>query len=99
MAHREVTEKEAMEVAEASREKEWKQPSFLRELFLGNFRLDLIHPYPLPPTEEEERPEFRAFYEAFKELLRQEVDPVAIDATGEYPESWSTACASSAPSA
>ena len=44
----------AAEVAEASRETEWKQPSFLREMFLGNFRLDLIHPYPLPA---EERPE------------------------------------------
>lgn len=82
-----IGEKESMEVAEASREAEWKRPSFLRELFLGDFRLDLVHPYPLAPTEEEERPEFRAFYEAFKEFLRQELDPVAIDVTGEYPES------------
>ncbi len=81
-----VSEAEAMQVAEASREKEWKRPSFLRELFLGNFRLDLIHPYPVPPSEEEERPEFRAFYNAFREFLRDEVDPVEIDATGEYPE-------------
>jgi hypothetical protein len=82
-----VTEKEAMEVAEASRETAWTHPSFLRELFLGNFRLDLVHPFPLAPSEEEERPEFRAFYEAFKEFLRQEMDSVAIDTTGEYPES------------
>ncbi len=82
-----VSEKEAMEVAEASREREWERPSFLRELFLGNFRLDLVHPFPLAPSEEEERPEFRAFYEAFKEFLRQELDSVAIDVTGEYPES------------
>jgi hypothetical protein len=81
-----VSEAEAMEVAEASREKEWRKPSFLRELFLGNFRLDLLHPYPLPPTEEEERPEFRAFYNAFREFLRTEVDSVEIDATGEYPD-------------
>ena len=52
-------------------------PSFLRELFLGNFRLDLIHPYPLPA---EERPEFAAFYDALKAFLRDEVDPVEIDA-------------------
>ena len=81
-----VSEAEAMEVAEASRQKKWKKPSFLREMFLGNFRLDLIHPYPLLPTEEEERPEFRAFYNAFKEFLRDEVDSVEIDTTGEYPE-------------
>ncbi|MFL6194136.1 MAG: acyl-CoA dehydrogenase family protein [Thermoanaerobaculia bacterium] len=78
-----ISEQESRKVAEASRETEWKQPSFLREMFLGNFRLDLIHPYPLPA---EERPEFAAFYNAIKEFLRDQVDPVEIDATGEYPE-------------
>jgi len=78
-----VSEEEARSVAEASREAEWKQPSFLRELFLGNLRLDLVHPYPLV---EEERPEFTAFITAFREFLTHEVDPVAIDETGEYPE-------------
>ena len=78
-----VTEQEAMEVAEASRQTEWQQPSFMREMFLGNFRLDLVHPYPLG---EEERPEFVAFYNAIKEFLRDHVDSDAIDATGEYPE-------------
>jgi len=78
-----VSELESRKVAEASRETEWKQPSFLREMFLGNFRLDLIHPYPLA---EQERPEFTAFYRAMKEFLRDQVDPVEIDVTGEYPE-------------
>jgi alkylation response protein AidB-like acyl-CoA dehydrogenase len=78
-----ISELESRKVAEASRETEWKQPSFLREMFLGNFRLDLIHPYPLPA---EERPEFAAFYNAIKEFLRDEVDPVEIDTTGEYPD-------------
>jgi hypothetical protein len=79
-----VSEQEAMKVAEASRQQEWKQPSFMREMFLGNFRLDLIHPYPL---EEDERPEFTAFYNAIKEFMRDHVDSEAIDVTGEYPES------------
>ena len=35
-----VSERESRKVAEASRETEWKQPSFMREMFLGNFRLD-----------------------------------------------------------
>jgi len=78
-----VSEEESRRVAEASREAEWKQPSFLREAFLGNFRLDLIHPFPLPG---EERPEFVAFFNAFKEFIAKEVDPVAIDTSGEYPE-------------
>ncbi|MGH9360768.1 MAG: acyl-CoA dehydrogenase family protein, partial [Thermoanaerobaculia bacterium] len=79
-----ISELESRKVAEASRQAEWAQPGFMRELFLGNFRLDLLHPYPLPG---EERPEFAAFYRAFKEFLRDHVDPVEIDVTGEYPES------------
>ena len=39
-----ATEQEAREVAEAARETEWTSPSFLKELFGGNLRLDLIHP-------------------------------------------------------
>ncbi|HEX5760477.1 MAG TPA: acyl-CoA dehydrogenase family protein [Thermoanaerobaculia bacterium] len=78
------SELESRKVAEASRQAEWAQPSFMRELFLGNFRLELLHPYPLP---EEERPEFAAFYRAFKEFMRDHVDPDEIDTTGEYPES------------
>ena len=30
-----ATEKEARDVAEAARESEWREPSFVRELFLG----------------------------------------------------------------
>ena len=78
-----ISELESRKVAEASRETEWKQPSFLRELFLGNFRLDLIHPYPLP---EDERPEFAAFHQAMREFLRDQVDSIEIDTTGEYPD-------------
>ncbi len=79
----EVTERESLKVAEASRQQEWHQPSFMRELFLGNFRLDLVHPYPLPGAE---RPEFTAFYDEMKRFLREDVDSVEIDATGEYPD-------------
>ena len=78
-----VSEQESRRVAEASRQTEWKQPSFLRELFLGSLRLELIHPYPEEPAE---RPEFAAFFQAFEEFFRREVDPVEIDTTGEYPE-------------
>ncbi|MEE8137418.1 MAG: acyl-CoA dehydrogenase family protein, partial [Thermoanaerobaculia bacterium] len=70
-------------LAEAARETDWKQPSFMREMFLARFRLDLIHPY---PWQREERPEFESFYRAFTEFVRNEVDSVEIDTTGEYPE-------------
>src|SRR5690242_18746641 len=46
MATTDVSEREARQVAEAAREQDWKLPSFGKELFLGNFRLDLIHPQP-----------------------------------------------------
>jgi alkylation response protein AidB-like acyl-CoA dehydrogenase len=70
------------EVAEAARESEWKGAGFLRELFLGKLDFDLIHPYPLPGAE---RPEFQRFYSELERFLREEVDPVEIDETGEYP--------------
>src|SRR3954454_23565153 len=79
----ETSERESLKVAEASRQAEWKSPSFMRELFLGSLRLDLIHPYPLPGPE---RPEFTAYYEELRRFLRDDVDSVEIDATGEYPE-------------
>ncbi len=70
------------EVAEAARESEWQGAGFLRELFLGKLDLDLIHPYPLVGPD---RPEFARFYSELERFLRDEVDPVEIDETGEYP--------------
>jgi alkylation response protein AidB-like acyl-CoA dehydrogenase len=52
-----VTEKEARAVAEAARETTWTKPSFAKELFLGRFRLDLVHPHPLPDPDEAARGE------------------------------------------
>ncbi|HEX6853280.1 MAG TPA: acyl-CoA dehydrogenase family protein [Candidatus Polarisedimenticolaceae bacterium] len=78
-----VTEQESMRVAEAARQKEWKEPSFLKELFLGDFQLRLIRP--LPDTIKE-RPEFSAYYAKFKTFLEEQVDPVEIDEKGEYPD-------------
>jgi len=40
------SEKDARDVVEAAREAEWKLPSFGKQLFLGDSRLDLIHPQP-----------------------------------------------------
>ncbi len=75
-------ELKAREVAEESREKEWRGASFMKELFLGRLRMDLIDPF---PGGEPTRPEFLEFYEQLKTFLREKVDPVAIDETGEYP--------------
>lgn len=37
---------EAREAAEEARERHWRAPSFVRELFEGSFRLDLVYPFP-----------------------------------------------------
>jgi hypothetical protein len=75
-------ERESLRVAEAARQAEWKEPSFLREIFLGNLRMHLIRPI---PDAMKERPEFTAFFSRFQAFLRDHVDPGEIDATGEYP--------------
>ena len=79
-----ATESEARETAESARETEWSAPSFLRELFLGRFRLDLIHPYPEPDQEDESRA--AAFLERLATFLRDQVDSEAIERTGSIPE-------------
>jgi alkylation response protein AidB-like acyl-CoA dehydrogenase len=70
------------EVAEASRETEWQGAGFLRDMFLGRLRLNLIRAYPL---DEAERPEFRRWYAALEAFLAEKVDANVIDETGEYP--------------
>ena len=79
-----VTEKDAREVTEAAREKEWMKPSFVRELFLGNLRMDLIHPLPEPEAGARERGE--KFMRDIKEFMEQEVDGLQIDIDGKVPE-------------
>jgi alkylation response protein AidB-like acyl-CoA dehydrogenase len=78
------SEQESREVAEAAREAEWVAPSFVRELFLGNLRLDLIHPY--PEQSPEDRVKTDAYVRRLETFLRENVDPEEIDRTGELPE-------------
>jgi alkylation response protein AidB-like acyl-CoA dehydrogenase len=80
---RKVTADEAREVAEAAREQEWVAPSFVRELFLGQLRMDLIHPYPEQGAEEEARA--RPFLADLARLLAK-VDSDRIDREGEIPD-------------
>ncbi|HEX8085381.1 MAG TPA: acyl-CoA dehydrogenase family protein [Solirubrobacteraceae bacterium] len=79
-----VSEREARQVAEEARETEWKLPSFGKELFLGNFCLDLIHPQPkLDPAAVEKGERFLAI---LREFLVAEVDPLAIERDAKIPE-------------
>ena len=78
-----ASEQEARDVAEAARESDWVEPSFLRELFLGRFRLDLINPF--PPENEAEAENARPFMEKLRAVL-DSVDSDAIDRDGHIPE-------------
>src|SRR2546421_1247742 len=81
---RKVSADEAREVAEAAREQEWAAPSFVRDLFLGRLRLDLVHPHPEQDAEEIRRAQ--PFLEKLERFLREHVDSDRIDREGEIPE-------------
>ncbi len=83
-ATRNVSEREARQVAEAAREQEWHKPSFAKELFLGRFRLDLIHPHPLPAPEAVAKGE--AFLARLGDFLRTRVDPAQIEREARIPD-------------
>jgi alkylation response protein AidB-like acyl-CoA dehydrogenase len=79
-----VSEREAREVAEAARETDWQLPSFGKELFLGNFRLDLIHPQPeLDPTAVEKG---ERFLKTLSDFLAEKVDPLQIERDAKIPD-------------
>src|SRR4051812_9504550 len=79
-----VSEKEARQVAEAARETEWELPSFGRELFLGNFRLDLIHPQPKQDEAAIEKGE--RFLGKLRAFLEEHVDPLEIERDAKIPD-------------
>ena len=79
-----VGEAEARRVAEEARESEWKQPSFLKELFLGTFRLGIIHPF--PGVNDAPRPEFLRFSARMQRFLDERVDGDLHDREGKVPD-------------
>ncbi len=79
-----VSEKEAREVAEAAREADWKLPSFGKQLFLGDFRLDLIHPQPRLDAEAVEKGE--RFLDELKAVLAEHADPLEIERESKIPD-------------
>ncbi len=79
-----VTEREARQVAEAAREQDWRKPSFAKELFLGRFRLDLVHPHPVPSDEAVRRGE--AFLAKLREFCETQVDAARIEREARIPD-------------
>ncbi|GGL97762.1 acyl-CoA dehydrogenase [Streptomyces fumigatiscleroticus] len=79
-----VTEREARQVAEAAREQDWRKPSFAKELFLGRFRLDLIHPHPLPADEDAQRGE--EFLAKLRDFCETKIDGTVIERDAQIPD-------------
>ncbi|MFE7774837.1 acyl-CoA dehydrogenase family protein [Streptomyces sp. NPDC057445] len=79
-----VSEREARQVAEAAREQGWRKPSFAKELFLGRFRLDLIHPHPMPSPEDVQRGE--QFLAKLRDFCETRIDGALIEREARIPD-------------
>lgn len=76
--------RDALEVAEDAREKEWKHPSFGSQMFMGNYNVSLMHPF--PKQSEEDKREGDAFIEDLGNYMKKHIDPESIDKNREIPQ-------------
>lgn len=84
VAASEATEAEARAIAEEARETQWRRPSFAKELYLGRFRLDLVHPHPTSDPEDVERGE--AFLAHLRTFCEEECDGGLIEREARIPD-------------
>lgn len=73
----------ALELTEAAREAT-REHTFASGLFMGEFNLDALAPFPTQTTEDRDQGD--AFLQRLEALLRDKVDPDEIDRTGEIPQ-------------
>lgn len=76
--------RDALEVTEEAREKDWIHPSFGAELFMGNFRPELMNPF--PEQSEEDKKIGDEVIEKLMDFLEKNMDPEEVDATREIPK-------------
>lgn len=84
MAKQDSKEKRSMDVAEEAREKEWKKPSLVGELFMGRLRTDLV--FPFPEQDPEDRKAGDEKLAEVREFLETKVDADKIDETKNIPK-------------
>jgi alkylation response protein AidB-like acyl-CoA dehydrogenase len=77
-------QREALELAEASRDPLDERGSFASNLFIGKFGFDRIFPYPAQSAEDAAKGE--PFLSQLREYLEANVDADEIDRTGEIPQ-------------
>ena len=80
-----VDKQRSLDLAEESRETEWKSASFVAEMFGGNFRWDLI--YPFPSQDAEDKKIGTEFLAKLESCIRKHIDPDEVDRTETIPES------------
>jgi alkylation response protein AidB-like acyl-CoA dehydrogenase len=73
----------ALELTEAARETA-REPTFAAGLFMGEFNVSGLRPFPTQSTEGREKGD--AFLKKLETFLREKVDPDEIDRTGEIPQ-------------
>src|SRR3989441_4447511 len=76
-------QREALELAEASRDPLDDRGSFASNLFIGRYDFGRIHPF--PEQSAEDRAAGEPFLQKLEAYLREHVDPDEIDRTGEIP--------------
>ena len=76
-------QREALELAEASRDPLDDRGSFASNLFIGRYDFDRIHPY--PAQSENDQAAGADFLQKLETYLHEHVDPDEIDRTGEIP--------------
>jgi alkylation response protein AidB-like acyl-CoA dehydrogenase len=90
-SRRHVGEREARQLAEAARQTEWTRPSFAKELYLGHFRLDLIHPHRW--LSDAEQTSTDAFFAELRALCATELDGSVIERESLIPDEYLKALA------
>lgn len=86
-----VGEREARRVAEEARETEWRAPSFAKELFLGRFQLELIHPHPTQSPADQARSD--TFLTKLRNVCENELDGTVIERDAKIPDEYVKALA------
>src|SRR6266487_5132952 len=76
--------REALELAEASRDPLDERGSFASNLFIGRYDFDRI--YPWPEQSAEDRAAGQQFLGDLEKYLREKIDADEIDRTGEIPQ-------------
>jgi len=73
----------SMQLAEDARQADWEAVSFTAEVFKGNFRWDLLHPFPAQSPEDKKIGD--DYIEKIRPVIEKAIDPWQIDEDGEYP--------------